>query len=633
MATLTRNTPPVRRARSPRVVLLVLLALGALVFGGAARAAKQSYTYEADPIRLGMKALDNQDLDEAQKQFEEALKNEYQPGKAHFGLAEIKRRQGLLTEAETLYRQAGTELEADHTPDLPGRPAGLGLVLLHEGQVPEARAEFQKALDLQKDLWEAQYGMARVAIHDNDLATAQKLLSKGSGQKGLKDGEDLYHYGMGLLLQAQGTLDQAATEALKAFYLNPNDVDYGTLVADIYAKQGNRGMAISKYEEALAMPGAKPSAVTLHNLGVLYQQEKKYNDAIRRYIDAVKVDSTYAPAWKDMALLYSLDKRKGEEEAGAYLRYTRIKTDDPDGYLGLSQAYLNLKRFQPALDAAQKAYDIDSTRADVRLTLARASFQGKDKAKSARLYDSVRDTTKFTADDFIKLGQIKQEAKSLDAASLSFRSAIARDSTSSDAWYYLGFNELLQNNTDKAVTDFQKAITLDPQNASCYLNLGIARLKQKNIASADVAFRQVTRLAPKYPLGHVYLANSLLSFPPTTPGASDSLAAAVVEYKAARELDPKNAATMRGLGLAYLKQSNWVQAGGVLKDATEADANNADGWAYYGQALASQGSTAQAVQVLQKALAIDPNHAFAKKLLDLLKGSAKTPSQASGNGQ
>lgn len=603
-----------------RSLVLALMGFVLLAGPGVSQAAKKGYTYETDPIRLGMKALEEQRLEDAQKNFEEALQNEYQIAKAHFGLAEILRVQGSYLDAEPLYRLSGTELAMEKgSSDFAERPAGLGLVLLKLDRLDEAQKEFDKALSIKGNLWEAQYGLARVALAKNDLAAAEKLLSKGSKEKGTREGEDLYHYGMGLLLFLQDSLEEAEKEALKAFTMNANDPEYGTLVADIYMKRNAPTLAIDAYEKALSAPGSKPSARVRHALGVLYEQEKRYNDAIREYREAATVDSNFAPAWKDMGELYYLAKRF-DESAGAYLRYAQLEPGDPEALLGLAQACLKTKRYRQALEAAEKAYEKDSTNVEIRLTLARAAFQNKDKERAAAIYATVNDTTQLGAEDYLRLGQFKLEAQDLAGAEADFLNAAGRDSTLSEAYYYLGFVDLRQDRTDQAIERFVQAINLDPENAAYYLNLGIARLRARQNVAAVADLRDAVRLAPTSAQGHIFLAQALMS--------ADSLNAAITEYQKAREIEPDNASALRGLGLGYLKRSSYGQAVEVLDRATEVEPDNADGWAWLGQALALQNRTPEAMKSLDRALAIKPDHPSAKKLMDILKAAPKPQSGA-----
>ena len=138
---------------------------------------------------------------------------------------------------------------------------------------------------------------------------------------------------------------------MHAQILNPSDPQYAQLVARIHLDQGHVPLAISAYEQALASPGLVAAAPLLHDLGRLYAQENRFNEARDRYQRAVQADSTYAPAWHDLAALLQRGKQYARA-AGSYLRYLELDPDDGPARLALSQCLAELQRYDDAAAAA-----------------------------------------------------------------------------------------------------------------------------------------------------------------------------------------------------------------------------------------------------------------------------------------
>lgn len=583
-----------------RVLLLAALLFLPLM---ATWSTAKDYRYEDDPVRLGNKAIEEGRLEDARKHFEEAIANQYDLDKAYYGVGDVSLRQGHYEEAAVFYRQAIFQREADsRSTSYSEAHAGLGLALLKQGRLEEAEPELKLALDGKSNLWEAHYGMGRILLERGQIEEAAEHFDRGSGQKGLAERRDLYLHGIALLHVAQEKLEQAEKEALEALLLNPNDPEFGTLVADIYVKRGAPTLAISAYEEALARPGVVPTAEVRFNLGKLYRGEKRYNDALREYRTAVEIDSTHAPTYKAMGELFTLAKEHNEA-AVAYGAYTRLVKDDPEGFIGLANACLETRRVTQALEAAEKAYALDSTSAPVRLTLARAAFLNKDRDRAKELFASVTDTTEFEPDDYLYLGQLRMESKDYEGAKESLLRAVALDSSKADAYFSLGLLSLRQAQPDSSVEWFQKAVGLSPNSSGAHLNLGVAYMQLKRNEEAIPSLRKAVRLAPDYGTGHIYLAQALVSV--------DSLDAALQEYETARELDPDNASALRGIGFLYLRRGDFGQAVSALREATNLDPKNADGWSLLGQALTRTNDQGGAVEAFQKALAINPNHSIA----------------------
>ena len=220
--------------------------LGALA-ATTACAQTRSYTIDVDPIRLGMKALEQGRLDEARAHFDEAVAAGYQPHRAQCGLAEIAAREGRPEDAERHYRAA---LAAK--PDYPEAHAGLGLLLLRLGRDPEASHEFVQALAEKPGLWTAQYGQARILLAQGATEEARALLDRGARLRGLEEGEAQYRHGMALYHMAVGDTAAAEGDALVAFALDPAQPEFATLVARIYIQHDLPELAIDAFESALA---------------------------------------------------------------------------------------------------------------------------------------------------------------------------------------------------------------------------------------------------------------------------------------------------------------------------------------------------------------------------------------------
>jgi Tfp pilus assembly protein PilF len=577
-------------------------------------------------VRLGRKAFEENRLQDARRHFQEAIDNDHQVFKARSGLAQILAREGALEEAEKTFRQALAEMEqamkskvfSERFPEL---HAGLGLVLLRLGKLDEARGFLEEALRMQSGMWPAQYGLARLAIMVKDLDEASALLDRGKGKKGLAEGEDLYLHGMALVQQAQGKVDEAEKSALRAMLLDPAQAEYHTLVAELYEQKGSPSLAIDAFEKALATPGMMPSAGVYHRLGALYQKEQRYTDALDRYKQSVTVDSTFAPAWKDVATLYALAKRH-QEAASAWLRYTQLRPDDLEGHLGLAQACLETQKPQTALQAAERAWAMDSTRVVVRLAMARAAALNKDEKRAEWLYYSVGDTTLFEADDLVRLGQMKLKAKQFEESERLLRRALDRDSTLADGYFLLGLLKLNVRAPDSAEVYLRKAVALAPGSSGARLNLGIAMMQQRNFAGAIPELRHATRMAPDYAQGHLYLAHALV--------AVDSLPAAEAEYRRTLELSPNDAAAMRGVGFILLGRGENAEAMTVLRRATQTDPTQIDGWVLLGQALLTSGEFVEAETCFRRALEIRPGHAAAQEGLDAARQGYKKGTVAAG---
>jgi tetratricopeptide (TPR) repeat protein len=581
-----------------------------LAFGLAdpATAQRRTYTLDDDPLRLGNKALAAGRLDEARDNFNEAVANDHHVPEALCGLAVVDLRQGLFTDAEARYRQALAASGGHH----PAARAGLGLLLLRQGRSEEAATEFRQALRDDSKLWEAHYGLARLALAAGEWYAAREHLQYGRNMRGLDAGEDKYQYALALYQLGTGDASGAEHAALRAQILNPADAQYALLVARIYQDQGQDALAISAYELALATPGLNETAPLLHALGRLYAEENHFNEASERYLQAVAADSSYAPAVKDLADLFRRARRY-DKAAGTYLRYLTLEPQDVEAQVGLSECLGELGRFDEAAAAARTALQQAPDDQAAGFQFARAGIHARNdslKAEAAALMTSLPTELPWQPSDLLDLAAWQTERKDYDSATATLERAAALAPDDARIPFQQGLVELRAGRTATAVACFQQAVALDPDAAVNHLNLGIARYQAGQLEAAIPAFRQAVALHPELATARLLLAQVL--------AATGSLPEAESEYRAVLAREPHNAKALRGLGFCRIRAADYPAAADAYAQATDAEPSNADGWAGLGSARLGQGDLEAAAAAFARAKAIDPQNIMLKTGLDLL---------------
>ena len=606
--------------RTRRWITTALLLAVCLAVPLAATAQKKSYTLDNDPMRLGNKALAAGRLDEAKAFFSEAVANDHHVTDALCGLAVVDLRQGNYADAEGRYRQA---LAASGGHDKKAR-AGLGLLLLRQGRNEEAASEFNEALREDNKLWEAHYGLARIAQVAGDWDTAREHLEFGRKARGLDEGEDKYQYGLALNLLGTGDISGAEHAALRAQVLNPTDPLFAQLVARIYLEEGHDSLALAAYEQALATPGFAATAPVLHQLGQLYATQNRFNEASDRYLQAVAADSTFAPAVKDLADLYRRAQRF-DKAAGTYLRYVAIVPQDAQAQLNLSVCLIELGRFDEAADHARKAWHLAPDDSAARLQFARAGIHARAdslKAEAAALMTNLLNDPAadqpWKSDDLLALATWQSDRKDFAGADTTLERAAVLEPGDAHIPFQRGLVALNAGHPAEAADHFQQAVNLEPDGAANHLNLGIARYQAGQMEAAIPAFRQAVALRPNLAVARLLLAQVL--------AATGSLPEAESEYRQVLTQEPRNAKALRGVGFCRLRAADYSGAAAAYTQAADADPGNADGWAGLGSARLGQGDLAAAEAAFAKASAIDPQNIMLKtgtQLLNQAKNAGK----------
>lgn len=605
----------------------VLAALVVASAAGAAFAQNKEYRYETDPVRLGLNSVWEGDLIKAKAYFDEAIANNYRVDEAHRGLGEILLQQGRYADSEKEFRTA-----LAGGKQVPEANAGLGILFLRQGRAADAEAAFQAALSQDKKLWRAQYGLARLAIQKGDVDGAEDLVDSGKKKKGIEEGEQLYRHGMALLLLAKGKPDDAETEIILAMNLAPSDPDIVATVGDVYEKKGVAERAISAYEQTLNDTRIASNKGQIHyRVGLLYEKQQKYQNAIDNYQAAIKADSTLADAYLHAGALFNSAKQY-PFAMQLYDAYTRYAPNDADGYRRLAEACIESRdpRFAPnAFEAASKAVQIDSTSVENRRALARAAAAVRKTEIGLEVYRSIPDSL-FEARDYMNLGLIylgTNEEEDRDAARTNLETAVSLDSTLADAYLGLGRLDIQNEDYESAEENLFRATSLGPSTPGfAYLNLGVAQLqigaapgaddktKRTKYEQALQSFQKSAAADQKSAQAQVYIGQTyaLMNLTDAAEGA----------YNKALAIDPASGGALKGLGFVLIGKQRYVDAEKYLVKATETTmASDAGTWVLLGQARAYQAKVSPAQAAFQRALALDPTNKQAKEGLKAIEGA------------
>ncbi len=584
------------------IVCALTAALASAVQGG------QRYTEDNDPVDLGGKALSEGRLPKAKLRFEEAVAAGYRVPQARIGLAEIAVREGRLAEAETGYRHAAAE-GGDRASEA---RAGLGVLLLRLGRTGEAASEIARALELDDDNWTAHYGRARLHLAAGAWEQSRAELAEGRDRRGVLEGEDKYRHGQALLLQGTGDLLGAEQEAQAALRLNPTDVEIGELVSRIYLRQGKPDLAIQAYEQALAAQGMPRTAPLMHQLGNLYRADRRTDEARDRYLQAVAIDSTYAPVLGDLGNLLS-DEGRHELAARIYLRYVAAAPADTSAWVALSASLFELRRFDQARDAADKARQLDPADEKALFAHIRAGIRSNDpavKQAAAAQVAALPPLARLETMTLVALADWQSQQQRYDDAAATLARAAALDPADPNVPFQTGIVALRRGDTAAAAADFRAAIALNPDAPAYHLNLGIALYQAGLFDEAIPTFRHALELREDLTAGRLLLAQVL--------AARNDVTGAEAEYRRVLTTEPENAKALRGLGYCLLRGADYADAAEAYRAATALDPDNADGWAGLGSAELGRERLDAAETAFARARQLDPSNVMLKKGAEIL---------------
>lgn len=167
----------------------------------------------------------------------------------------------------------------------------LALASRELGQYDAALADLERAGERGWPAMDVAMQTVETLRRAGRLEEAEKLLNRHA-----KAGENVadWHYQRGALYEQQGDAEGAAAEINKALELDGGHQGACFHMALLKSAEGEYGEAISFYRRCIQTPPAPVNA--LINLAVLYEDENKYDLAIRCLQEVLRVDPNHSRA-------------------------------------------------------------------------------------------------------------------------------------------------------------------------------------------------------------------------------------------------------------------------------------------------------------------------------------------------
>jgi len=198
---------------------------------------------------------------------------------------------GQMDEAIAQYQIA---LEID--PNLVQSHNNLGLALLKKGQLDEAMTQFQKSLEINPNDADADNSLGMVFLQkgqvDEAMAQFQKALEIDPNRADA-------HNNIGCIVLKKGQVDEAMAQFQKALEIKPNYAEAHLNLGNAFFKKGQEDEAIDQFQKALEI---NPNLAEVHNsLGFVLYQKGQVDEAIAQFQEAVRLKPDYVDAQKNLA--------------------------------------------------------------------------------------------------------------------------------------------------------------------------------------------------------------------------------------------------------------------------------------------------------------------------------------------
>jgi tetratricopeptide (TPR) repeat protein len=383
--------------------------------------------------------------------------------------------------------------------------------------------------------------------------------------------------------------DEAAGELTSALTNGFKCAECGFVMGEALLEQQNWPESQAVYEQVLQQDPNFPEAHT--KLSFIFYRENDAESAYREAKTALARTPQNAEAHKDAGLALGIMHKPDAAEAELN-EALRIKPVYPVIHFDLGILFASEGAWDKAIVEYKKAIEAGSS-ANVPYDLADAAYrlagvfdQKNDIESAIREYREAKrldpkwyDPRQNLGHDLLELnrfGEAVQEFRELEAiypnssmcheslgAALSdggdFAGAekeftIAEQLDTSDPFSHNGMGQVRerQKRYSEALKEFQRAVQLNPQFADAWEGAGRVLLALKDYADAAEQLKQAETMRPDEAGLHDLYGQALAG-----AGQND---AAIGEFKAALELQPKQTDVMMRLAAVYEKKGDWASS-------------------------------------------------------------------------
>ncbi len=279
--------------------------------------------------------------------------------------------------------------------------------------------------------------------------------------------------------------------------IEPTAADVFYLLGEVYRNQNKLKEALQAYDQAIKInPGFAPAY--LGRARARQAQSAEPADPIRADLEkAITLDPGFGEAYLDLAAL-KMRKKESKDLQRDLDFATNLLPDNVQAFVLRAQYYLAQGKPAPALEDAQRAYELDITQLTVYRVLGEAYRANKRSAESIQPLEIYTRYKEDEFEPFLWLAQAYQERGAegdLQLALRALESAIGVNKLNHDAYIQRGTTYLDLKQGKEAMADFVTASMLRADSFPSMLGRGRAMLLLEDGPEAYNFFSKALPLA------------------------------------------------------------------------------------------------------------------------------------------
>ncbi len=331
---------------------------------------------------LGHAAREKGEWRAAREHYEKVLQSNAVSAEIHFHLAEIERLHGSAEKAIPLYEKTLT-LDSSYA-----RAYGsLGLALLAGERFDEAQKNFEKAVEIEPNDYEAVKNLGLLHVRKKEYAEGAPLLRRAltlaEERNAPPTDRALIHALLGLALANTNQTETAREHLALAVKLEPNNQEAHRVLADIYFAAEQRAEALPHYQKAVELGDASPEAA--NNLGIILSMNKSYEKAAEAFDKALVAKPNFPEALTNLGVA-NFHLRRFEAANKAFETSLGLKPQQADPYYFFGDMARWQGKEKEAIGFYYKALKINPSHVDANYRLGNWFMKEGNSRMAARHY-------------------------------------------------------------------------------------------------------------------------------------------------------------------------------------------------------------------------------------------------------
>jgi tetratricopeptide (TPR) repeat protein len=431
-------------------------------------------------------------LAEAEQLFQKALAINPQSDAAMFDLAKISVERGRLGEAALLLEKA-----REISPDNHWYTEYLAQIYAESGRLDEAIETVRSVIKSQPEKYDYYFNLGSLLSAQGKYSEALEVYDDLEERFGLMEEIAMQRQ---MIYLDQGKTDKALEEANKLVEINPEEIRYYGMKAEILEQTNRNEEAKALYEEMLEIE--PDNGLVLLALFEIFEREGKTNTA-REYLSSAFRSEDLGIDVKINILLNLMSNRGESTEYLLKLSDELVEAHPAEAksYAIQGDLYNNFGRQKEAREKFQKAVELDPNRPPIWQEILIISSTLNDfetmRTESEKALEYFPQQPIFYLFNGIALQQLGETQEAIDALEAGKNLVIDNNELLGQFYTSLGDAYHSVNNHKSSDAAYEKALKYNPSNVFVLNNYAYyLSLRGENLEKAETMAQTANSLSP-----------------------------------------------------------------------------------------------------------------------------------------